>query len=60
MDFTCGQYDSIERCDRLLDADLWAKLREVKSSDQLVTERAKPKYFSPVPGLVTVITNYKM
>ncbi|CAG2165357.1 unnamed protein product [Oppiella nova] len=60
LDFTCGRYESVEKCDKYMDANAWSQLKDNKSAEQLVTERALQKYFSPIPSLVAVITNYEM
>ncbi|XP_054159049.1 uncharacterized protein LOC128957335 [Oppia nitens] len=60
MDFTCGQYDSLEKCEKHMKSDDWSKLKVELSDEQVVAERAKQKYFSPVPSLVSIIANYEM
>ena len=60
LDFTCGQFETIDSCDRHLDPDLWAKFKKLKTSEELSAERAKQKFFSPVPSMVAVIADYQM
>ncbi|CAG2117108.1 unnamed protein product, partial [Medioppia subpectinata] len=60
LDFTCGRFENIEKCDKYMEEKAWNALKEPKSAEEIVTERAKQKFVSPIPALVAVITNYEL